>query len=396
MDDIDLQYLEQSSPLSELSPITEIIEELRFGRMVILVDEEDRENEGDLVMAAEFVTPAAINFMVSEGRGLVCLTLTEERCRQLDLQPMVASNGTSFGTNFTASIEAAQGVSTGISASDRACTVLAAVSKNAVATDVVSPGHVFPLMAKNGGVLARAGHTEAGCDLTKAAGLEPAAVICEILNDDGSMARLPDLLVFSRKHGLKIGAIADLIRYRNETERLIERMAERTVQTAYGKFHLMAYADQTTQDVHLALVKGSPSPDRETLVRVHEPLSVMDLLDTNSNAHSWGVDESLQAISEAGEGVLVLLRRSESGAQLLERINNSEHVAHSRHELRDYGIGAQILRDLGVRKMKLMALPRKIPNMQGFDLEVCNFVTPAGDAQDEDQSLAIARSTHQL
>lgn len=370
----------QQAEATGLSPISEIIDELRAGRMVVLVDEEDRENEGDLLMAAEFVTPAAINFMATHGRGLICLTLTEERCQQLDLQPMVARNGTSFGTNFTASIEAARGVTTGISAGDRACTVLAAVNKSATPDDIVSPGHVFPLMAQTGGVLARAGHTEAGCDLAKAAGLEPAAVICEILKDDGSMARLPDLLLFAQAHGLKIGTIADLISYRSQTEGLVARAAERDITTDYGQFRLVAYNDQTCGDVHLALVKGEPSAERETLVRVHEPLSVLDLIDSDNRAHSWSVASAMQAISAVGVGVIVLLRRGESGQELLQRMQTSEHVARSQHELRDYGIGAQILRDLGVGKMSLLALPRKIPNMNGFGLEVCRFIAPHADA----------------
>lgn len=380
-DIVDLKFLAQAqhADITGLSPITDIIEELRAGRMVVLVDEEDRENEGDLVMASEFVTPAAINFMATHGRGLICLTLTEDRCRQLNLEPMVARNGTSFGTNFTASIEATHGVTTGICASDRACTVLAAVNKTAKPEDIVSPGHVFPLMAQKGGVLARAGHTEAGCDLAMAAGLEPAAVICEILKDDGGMARMPDLLIFAREHGLKIGAIADLISYRSETEGLVERAAERIINTEHGEFRLIAYHDQTTQDVHLALVKGNLSPGRETLVRVHEPLSVMDLIDSDSQAHSWSVSKSMQAINAAGEGVIVLLRRNESGQDLLERIRHTEHVACSHHALRDYGIGAQILRDVGVGKMCLLALPRKIPNMTGFGLEVTEFIAPALD-----------------
>jgi 3,4-dihydroxy 2-butanone 4-phosphate synthase/GTP cyclohydrolase II len=374
---VDLQLLAQTpQALTNLSPITDIIAELRAGRMVVLVDEENRENEGDLLMAAEFVTPAAINFMATHGRGLICLTLTEARCQQLNLEPMVARNGTSFGTNFTASIEAARGVTTGISVADRACTVLAAVNKTARPEDIVSPGHVFPLMAQKGGVLARAGHTEAGCDLTKAAGLEPAAVICEILKDDGNMARLPDLLTFAGEHGLKIGTIADLISYRSETECLVQRAVERDIDTGHGKFRLVAYHDQTSQDVHLALVKGNPCPDRETLVRVHEPLSVVDLLDSDSKAHSWSIQRAMQVINEAGEGVIILLRRSEDGEALMERIRDVEHVVHSQHVLRDYGVGAQILRDLNVGKMSLLALPRKIPNMNGFGLEVTRFISP--------------------
>jgi 3,4-dihydroxy 2-butanone 4-phosphate synthase/GTP cyclohydrolase II len=261
---------------------------------------------------------------------------------------------------------------------------LAAVNKQATPDDIVSPGHVFPLMAQTGGVLARAGHTEAGCDLAKAAGLEPAAVICEILKDDGSMARLPDLLLFAQVHSLKIGTIADLISYRSQTEGLVARAAEREITTDYGQFRLVAYNDQTCSDVHLALVKGSPSPERETLVRVHEPLSVLDLIDSGSRAHSWSVASAMQAIGVAGEGVIVLLRRSESGQDLLQRMHASKPVARSQHELRDYGIGAQILRDLGVGKMSLLALPRKIPNMNGFGLEVCRFIAPDTNVPSKD------------
>ncbi|HUG58884.1 MAG TPA: 3,4-dihydroxy-2-butanone-4-phosphate synthase, partial [Candidimonas sp.] len=252
-----------------ISPVTEIVAELRAGRLVILVDEEDRENEGDLVMAAEFVTPEAINFMVTHARGLVCLTLTEERCRQLDLPLMASRNGTRFGTNFTMSIEAAVGVDTGISAADRARTIQAAVARDAKPSDLVQPGHIFPVQAVRGGVLVRAGHTEAGCDLTALAGLTPAAVICEILKPDGTMARLPDLKVFAREHGLKIGTISDLIQYRSEHESMIERLASRKMQTSWGEFTAVAYRDLSSGAPHMALVHGNITPDTETLVRVH-------------------------------------------------------------------------------------------------------------------------------
>ncbi|MGD9786337.1 MAG: bifunctional 3,4-dihydroxy-2-butanone-4-phosphate synthase/GTP cyclohydrolase II [Sulfuricellaceae bacterium] len=359
-----------------ISSTEEIIAEIKAGRMVVLVDEEDRENEGDLVMAAEFVTPEAINFMIRHARGLVCLTLTEERCRQLDLPLMVSANKLALGTNFTVSIEAAEGVTTGISASDRAKTILAAVKKDAKPTDLNQPGHIFPLKAQKGGVLVRAGHTEAGCDLAAMAGVEPAAVICEIIKEDGEMARLPDLLVFAKEHGLKIGTIADLIHYRSQNERLVERAAERTVNTCFGEFKLIGYKDKTANEVHLALVKGDIVPGEEVLVRVHEPLSVLDLLDSHSLDHAFSVPEAMKAVAEAGKGVIILMRRTETGGDLLERLQRSEPKPASKVDLRNYGIGAQILRDLNVTKMRLLAVPRKMPSMTGFDLEVTGYQEP--------------------
>jgi 3,4-dihydroxy 2-butanone 4-phosphate synthase/GTP cyclohydrolase II len=355
---------------------TEIIDDLRGGRMVILVDEEERENEGDLLMAAEFVTPDAVNFMAKHGRGLICLTLTEERCRQLDLPLMVGENRSRMGTNFTLSIEAATGVTTGISAADRARTVQAAVKKEAKPDDIVQPGHIFPLMAQKGGVLVRAGHTEAGCDLAQLAGLTPAAVICEILKDDGEMARLPDLMEFAAKHKIKIGTIADLIHHRSRTESLVERLSERPLQTVHGDFRLVAYRDKSSRDTHIALVKGKVSAERETLVRVHEPLSVADLLDSASRAHSWNLNDALRAIAAAQSGVMVLLHRTENGADLLERLAMQEGAPAPKMDLRTYGIGAQILRDLGVAKMKVLGAPRKMPSMTGFDLEVTGYLQP--------------------
>ncbi len=365
---------------ADISPIEDIVEDIHAGRMVILVDEEDRENEGDLVLGAQFVTPAHINFMATHGRGLICLTLTAARCRQLNLSSMVARNGGRHGTHFTLSIEAASGVTTGISAADRAHTIRTAVAENAGPRDLVSPGHIFPLTAQDGGVLVRAGHTEAGCDLARLAGLEPAAVICEILKDDGSMARLPDLRQFAARHKLKIGTIADLIHHRSRTETLVERVAERTIQTFCGEFRLIAYRDGSSKETHLALVKGNPSPDQETLVRVHEPLSVFDLLDDHSHSHAWSVPAAMAQIQQHAEpGVIVLLLRPESGDALIERIR-ADSPPPARHELRDHGIGAQILRDLGVRKMKLLAAPRKMPSMTGFGLEVSEFLHPASSA----------------
>jgi 3,4-dihydroxy 2-butanone 4-phosphate synthase/GTP cyclohydrolase II len=357
-----------------ISTTAEIIEEFRHGRMVILVDEEDRENEGDLVVAAQFATPAHINFMATHGRGLICLTLTEARCRQLNLPSMVQKNGSSMRTNFTVSIEAAEGVTTGISAADRARTIQAAVAKNATAKDIVSPGHIFPLAAQNGGVLVRAGHTEAGCDLAALAGLEPASVICEILKDDGSMARLPDLMEFAAQHQIKIGTIADLIHYRSETESLVNRAAERMVTTPYGPMRLIAYADKINNETHLALLKGEPSPDKEVLVRVHEPLSVFDLLDSSSRTHSWNTLKAMETIQHADCGVIVLLHRNENGPELVDRIAHADEPIRIKQDLRNYGIGSQILLDLGVRKMKLLATPRKMPSMVGFGLEVTGYV----------------------
>jgi 3,4-dihydroxy 2-butanone 4-phosphate synthase/GTP cyclohydrolase II len=358
----------------KVSPIAEIIEEMRQGRMVVLLDDEDRENEGDLVMAAQFVTPVAINFMAKHGRGLICLTLTEARGKQLNLAPMVQKNGTKMGTNFTVSIEAAEGVTTGISAADRAHTIQTAVCANARSVDIVSPGHVFPLIAQNGGVMVRAGHTEAGCDIAKLAGLEPASVICEILKDNGEMARLPDLLAFAAEHALKVGTIADLINYRNQTERMVKRVAERLIETAYGHFNLIAFHDATSDETHLALVKGDIDANKSLLVRVHEPLSVFDLLDANSKSHSWNLHHAMQRISQEGAGIIVMMRRDEVGEGLVEAIKSADKAVSNKRTLKDYGIGAQILRDLGVAKMRLMAEPRKMPSMTGFGLEISEFI----------------------
>lgn len=361
-----------------ISTTQEIVDELRAGRMVILVDEEDRENEGDLILAADFVTPEAINFMIRHARGLVCLTLAEEICDRLELPMMTTRNGTSFGTNFTVSIEAAEGVSTGISAADRARTVQAAVAKNAKPEDLVQPGHIFPLRAVKGGVLMRAGHTEAGCDLTEMAGLTPASVICEIIKEDGTMARLPDLLEFGKEHGIKIGTIADLIHYRSQTESLVERVAERPLSTGYGDFRLVAFRDKPSGCAHLALVHGTPSGDQEALVRVHQPVSILDLLDNSSTAHSWTVAAAMGAVKAADSGVIVLLNCSETAEQLFGQFEEKPAARPNARaaslDLRTYGIGAQILKDLGVRKMKLLANPRKMPSMTGFDLEVTGYL----------------------
>ena len=361
-------------PHHSISPITDIIADIKNGKMVILVDDENRENEGDFVIAAEYATAEHINFMAKYGRGLICLTLTKARCNQLNLPQMVEKNDSRLGTNFTVSIEAATGVTTGISAADRATTIKAAVASNARANDIVSPGHIFPLAAQDGGVLVRAGHTEAGSDLAALASCEPSSVICEILKDDGEMARLPDLMEIAAQHDIKIGTIADLIKYRSETEKLIERVAERTIITPYGEMCLVAYSDKIANETHLALVKGQPIPDKECLVRVHEPLSVFDLLDSTSRTHSWSLLNAMQAISEADCGVIVLLHHTESGADIVARIAHADEPIRSNQELRTYGIGSQILINLGVRKMCLMATPRKMPSMMGFGLDVIRYL----------------------
>jgi len=366
-----------------ISSTQDIIAELKAGRMVILVDEEDRENEGDLVIAADFVTAEAVNFMAKHCRGLICLTLTEVRCRQLNLPLMVRDNRAAMGTNFTVSIEAASGVTTGISAHDRARTIQAAVAPDAKPDDIVQPGHIFPLMAQAGGVLVRAGHTEAGCDFAGLAGLSPTAVICEILKEDGSMARLPDLVEFGRIHGIKIGTIADLIHFRSQNESLVRRVTERTIQTAHGPFRLVAYLEKLSATgassgaPHLALVRGEIDPKAETLVRVHEPLSLVDLLDASAGNHSWTVNDAMARIAAEGSGVMVLLNCSESPGQLIDRVSTPGKPVSLKMDLLTYGIGAQILRDLKVGKMKLLASPRKMPSMAGWSLEVAGYEQPA-------------------
>jgi len=365
--------IESKVDIMPIAPIVEIIAEIKAGRMVVLVDEEDRENEGDLVLAADHVTPQAVNFMARFGRGLVCMAITDARARQLDLAPMTRVNRSVHGTNFTVSIEAAQGVTTGISAADRAHTIRVAAAAHATPDDIVQPGHVFPLIAQPGGVLVRAGHTEACCDLAQLAGLSSSAVLCEVLNDDGTMARLPDLEVFASAHDLKIGAIADLIHHRSRTERLVERVAERPLTTPAGTFRLIVYRDKLTDATHLALTRGPISPDVETLVRVHEPLSIVDLLDAQSDSHAWSILEAQRAIAAAGRGVIVLLHRPESAQELRQRAIAGDATPASKMDLRNYGIGAQILRDLNVGRMRLLARQRKMPSMAGFDLEVTGY-----------------------
>jgi len=367
-----------------LASTEEIVAELRAGKMVILVDEEDRENEGDLVLAADHVSAEAVNFMAKHGRGLICLTLTRERCQQLNLPLMVRDNGTSMGTNFTVSIEAASGVTTGISAADRAHTIKTAVAPNAKPSDLVQPGHIFPLMAQPGGVLIRSGHTEAGCDLAAMAGCSPTSVICEIMKDDGSMARLPDLLEFAQEHQLKIGSIADLIQYRSQHESIVVREGTRVFETPWGKFQGIIYRDTPSSCIHIALIHGEPSQAEETLVRVHEPLSVLDFLDAKVSTHSWPLAQALQEIAAAPAGVAVLLNAAGIAApndadwlaqfQKLNQAKGEESKPLARKtDFRSYGIGAQILKDVGVHKMRLLANPSPTPSLSGYKLEVTGY-----------------------
>ena len=368
-----------STPPTPLSSVEVIIEDMQQGRMVILVDEEDRENEGDLVLAADCVTPEAINFMARFGRGLICLTLTKERCEFLKLPPMAAHNGTAYATAFTVSIEAATGVTTGISAADRARTIQVAVARTSSASDLVQPGHVFPLQAVQGGVLMRAGHTEAGCDFAALAGHSPASVICEIMNDDGTMARLPDLQRFAAEHQLHIGTIADLIQYRASNESLLHKLHSRELHTQHGVFMAHAYQDHPSGGIHLSLVKGQWKPTDEVLVRVHEPLSVLDLLEPNRRMHSWGLDESMARIAAEGSGVLVLLNAGENAEQLLAQFQgtaqSSQAPVRGQMDLRTYGVGAQIIKDCGVHQMRLMGHPRRMPSMAGYGLEIKGYLT---------------------
>ena len=367
-----------------LAPTEDIIAELRAGKMVVLVDEEDRENEGDLVLAADHVTAEAVNFMAKHGRGLICLTLTRERCQQLNLPLMVRDNGTSMGTNFTVSIEAATGVTTGISAADRALTIKTAVAPNAKPSDLVQPGHIFPLMAQPGGVLIRSGHTEAGCDLAAMAGCSPTSVICEIMKDDGSMARLPDLLEFAKQHQLKIGSIADLIQYRSQHESIVLREGKREFVTPWGKFEGIIYRDTPSSCVHIALVHGQPSENQETLVRVHEPVTVLDFLDSEVSTHSWPLAKALEQLAAAPAGVAVLLNASgiaapndEDWLAQFQKLNQAQGEVKKplarKTDFRSYGIGAQILKDLGVGKMRLLANPNPVPSLSGYKLEVTGY-----------------------
>ncbi|KKO50014.1 3,4-dihydroxy-2-butanone 4-phosphate synthase [Arsukibacterium sp. MJ3] len=367
----------------QLNTPAEIIEDIRQGKMVVLMDDEDRENEGDLVMAADYVTPEAINFMAKHGRGLICLTLSKKRCKQLHLPLMVDANKSPFATNFTVSIEAAEGVTTGISAADRARTVKAAVARDASPADIVQPGHIFPLMAQDGGVLIRAGHTEAGCDLARLAGLEPAAVIVEILNDDGTMARRPDLEVFASMHNIKIGTIADLIEYRNLNETTIEKVATCQLPTEVGDFQLVTFRDTIDNQLHFALLKGEIKPDGVTLVRVHLHNTFSDLMLADRAANrSFPLHTAMKRIAAEG-GVLVLLGKHESTAELIRTVQAFEaedkgeqpKTSPWKGTSRNVGVGSQILASLGVKKMRLLSQPKKYHALSGFGLEVVDYVS---------------------
>ena len=368
----------------QLNTVEELIEDIRQGKMVILIDDEDRENEGDLVMAAPMVRPEDINFMATYARGLICLPLSEERCEQLNLGLMVAgdTNSSSHGTPFTLSIEAAKGVTTGISAADRARTVQAAVASNARPQDIVQPGHIFPLKAQPGGVLSRAGHTEAGCDLARLAGFEPAAVIVEIMNEDGTMARRDDLEIFSKKHDLKIGTIADLINYRLVTEKTTQCISERQVNTHYGEFTLKTYLDNARDEKHFALVMGDVSGGDAPLVRVHVNRSARDLLaiEPREGFQSWSTHTALEAIAKEGRGALVLLYYPESAEDMDRNIDEMLNIKTEKTPPANevvylqVGTGSQILMDLGVSKMRLLSAPFKFSGISGFDLEVEEYI----------------------
>jgi 3,4-dihydroxy 2-butanone 4-phosphate synthase/GTP cyclohydrolase II len=369
----------------DLNSIEELIDDIRQGKMVILMDDEDRENEGDLIMAAEQVRPEDNNFKATHARGMNCLTLAEDRCRQLDLPLMVSDNNAQHSTNFTVSIEAAEGVTTGISAADRARTVRAAVARDAVAKDIVQPGHIFPLMAEPGGVMSRAGHTEAGCDLARLAGFEPASVIVEIMNEDGTMARRPDLEAFAKEHNIKIGTIADLIHYRSVKEKTVECINTRKVETLFGLFNLKTYRDIARGDLHFVLMKGEVKAEEPTLVRVHVMNTARDLLtiqrggSSEREFKSWNFHEALKAVEVEGKGVVVLICRSETTEEIEESIDwmlSGKQVRPSQDVVyKQVGTGSQILQDLGVRKMKLMSAPLRFSAISGFDLEVVEHIT---------------------
>lgn len=371
---------------TKFNSIPELLDELRAGRMIVLMDDEERENEGDLVMAASKVRPEDINFMARFGRGLICLPLTRERCRQLQLPLMVNENQARFATNFTVSIEAAEGITTGISAYDRAHTIRTAVLPDAEFGDLSQPGHVFPLMSQPGGVLARAGHTEASVDLAMLAGLEPAAVLVEILNEDGSMARRPQLEKFAREHGLKIGTIADLIRYRMETEKSVEHVSSHEVTTDFGPFMLHTYRDLIENRLHLALMRGQVDPAQAFLVRVHVQNPLSDVLSIQRSDFGMPLRAALARIDAEGNGLVLVLGGNKDDEEILRQIQQKPAPAieasgdnRRSRELRTYGIGAQIIADLGIRKMKVMSAPWKLTGLAGFGLEVEEYIGPSED-----------------
>lgn len=367
----------------QLNTPAEIIEDIKQGKMIILMDDEDRENEGDFIMAAEMVTPTAINFMATHGRGLICMPMSRDKCQKLKLPLMVDKNDSQFTTNFTVSIEAASGVTTGISAADRATTVLAAAAKDADHTSIVQPGHIFPLIAKDGGVLNRAGHTEAGVDLARLAGFEPAAVIVEILNEDGTMARRADLEKIAQKFDIKMGTIADLIEYRNATETTIERISQCKLPTEFGDFDLTVFRDTIDGLAHFALTKGEINPQTPTLVRVHLENTFRDLLfSQRDSVMKWPIGKALERIGAEG-GVLVLLGKHESSQSLIEQVQKyakldaGENVAEVKRHIgsRNVGVGSQILANLGVGKMRLLSAQTKYHSLSGFGLEVVEYIS---------------------
>jgi len=377
----DTTILQSGAANPAFSDIEDIIADIRDGKMVIMVDDENRENEGDLLMAASKVQPEDINYMATHGRGLICLTISRERCAQLRLPLMVKETDQHHSTNFTLSIEAAEGITTGISAHDRARTVQAAIAPDAKAEDIRQPGHIFPVMAQPGGVLTRAGHTEAGCDLARLAGLEPAAVIVEILKADGSMARRPDLEKFARAHDIKIGTIADLIRYRLENERNVERISEQQVETEYGEFTMYCFEDHVNRAVHVALVKGDLSATDNPLVRVHLQDTLGDVIGVRNKSLGWPLDRAIERIAEEDVGVIVLLRDQESSRTFMDAVNGlgtarDDLLEHRSGDavLRTYGIGAQILRDLGLSKIRVLSAPKHMYAISGFDLEITEYV----------------------
>ena len=361
----------------ELNSIQEIISDISEGKMVVLMDDEDRENEGDLILAAEKVSPEAINFMATHARGLICLALNEERCRRLGLEQMVKHNGTELGTAFTGSIEAASGVTTGISAADRSTTIQAAVKKDAVAEDIVQPGHVFPIKAQNGGVLTRAGHTEAGTDLASLAGFDPSAVIVEIMNDDGTMARRGDLEKFAQKHDLKIGTIADLIHYRNTSERSINLVDKTKIESEEGEFDLFAYEDTINGNIHIALVKGKIDNEQDIMVRVQQNNTLQDVIGINQFGSRLSFSQAMKKINKEGSGVLLLLSHQETSQELLSNVSFLKGEKKTNEsdgpDSRIVGVGAQILKDLGVKKIRLLGASAKYP-LTGFDLEITEFI----------------------
>jgi len=363
------------------SDIEDIIADIRDGKMVIMVDDENRENEGDLLMAAEKVRPEDINYMATYGRGLICLTLSRERCAQLRLPLMVTETDQHHATNVTISIEAAEGITTGISAHDRATTVQAAVAPSAKPDDLSQPGHIFPVVAQPGGVLTRAGHTEAGCDLARLAGLESAAVIVEILNEDGTMARRPDLEKFARMHNIRVGTIADLIRYRLVKERNVERIGEQMVQTEHGDFTMICYDDLVNRAVHIALIKGDLDKDDNPLVRVHLQDTLGDVIGVKSRLFGWPLDSAIERIAQEDAGVVVVLREQESSRDFMDSFESLDQASDDLTErrggdsvFRTYGVGAQILRDLGLSKIRVLSAPKQMHAISGFDLEITEYV----------------------